>query len=109
MKKLVISAFVLAAMGSSAMAGEQLTSAQLDQVTAARGSQFAVALARQANFNNTFQGASAFSSASGGCVLASCGNGRRGHGNNGNAFSSAWAGNDNVTVQSNSNAAVNID
>jgi len=104
MKKLVISAFVLAAMGSSAMAGEQLTSAQLDQVTAARGSQFAVALARQANFNNTFQGASAFSSASGGCVLALCGRGR-----NGNAFSSASAGNYNATSQSNSNAAVNID
>lgn len=103
MKKLVISAFVLAAMGSSAMAGEQLTSAQLDQVTAS-GFQFAAARARQANFNNTFQGAAAYSSASGGCVLALCGRGK-----NGNAFSSASAGNVNGTVQSNSNAAVNID
>jgi hypothetical protein len=46
MKKLMVSAFALAMMTTGAMAGEQLTSSQLDQVTAA-GVQFNISKIKQ--------------------------------------------------------------
>jgi len=50
MKKLMVSAFALAMMTTGAMAGEQLTTAQLDQVTA--GGLF---IGNQVNLNVTKQ------------------------------------------------------
>lgn len=98
MKRMLVSAFALGMMTTGAMAGEQLKTSQLDQVTA--GVQVAVALARQANFNATFQSANAGSAAFGGCVICSKGSGNTG--------SSAIAANQNATQQTNSNAAVNV-
>ena len=85
MKKLVIATFAAAAMATSAMAAEPLTTAQLDQVTAT---------GFQSNFNQTWQSATAV--AVGGCNLAVCVSGK---GGNGNAV--AIAENKNRTRQSN--------
>jgi hypothetical protein len=100
MKKLMVSMFAFAALTSTAMAGEALTTSQLDQVTAGGwGSQFASVSNYQNNSNRTYQSAKA----DGGCNgFAFC---------HGGANGNASAQNNNATYQSNSaiNAAVNVD
>ena len=68
MKKLMVSAFALAMMTTGAMAGEQLTTAQLDQVTAGF---FDV----QVNKNSTKQTAVAISKSNNKCAFALCATG----------------------------------
>lgn len=63
MKKLIVSAFAVAMMTTGAMAGEQLTKSQLDQVTAA---------GFQLNANRTTQVAIAAARGSNLCAIAVC-------------------------------------
>ena len=83
MKKLMVSAFALAMMTTGAMAGEQLTTAQLDQVTAGF-------FDRQTNVNFTKQKAVAVAVNRTNCAIAVCGGG-----------AAAQAGNWNSTTQFN--------
>jgi hypothetical protein len=85
MKKLIVSVFALGMMTTGAMAGEQLTTAQMDQVTAG----FVI----QSNFNNTRQRAVAVSRSNNRCAIALCATGG----------SVAQASNYNETKQSNRN------
>jgi hypothetical protein len=89
MKKLMVSVFALGMMTTGAMAGEQLTTAQMDQVTAG----FVI----QANVNFTDQVAVARARGGNACVVAICKQKQRDN--------TALASNSNVTGQAN----VNID
>lgn len=86
MKKLMVSVFALTMMATGAMAGERLTTSQLDQVSAAG---FVI----QANVNLTRQIAFASARASNFCAFAKC--------RSGGAV--AAASNSNVTGQANVN------
>ncbi len=83
MKKLLVSAFALAMMSTGAIAGEQLTTSQLDQVTAGF-------FDTQDNANRTTQVAIAAARGSNLCAIAVC-----------TAGAVATAANSNVTGQAN--------
>jgi hypothetical protein len=68
MKKLMVSVFALGMMTTGAMAGEQLTTAQMDQVTAGF-------FDTQVNFNKTRQTAIAVSRSNNKCAIALCATG----------------------------------
>jgi hypothetical protein len=90
MKKLLLSTVVAAAMSSGAMAGEPLTTAQLDQVTAG-----------QININLTLQHALAAAYSQGGCNVAICRSKGGRSGGSGNSVAAAEALNANATTQNN--------